>query len=771
MRHHSIKAMVLLLGLTITVSAHAFTNGQEATYVLGQPDFVSNSEGTTSTTFNNVRDIALDLVHKKLYVADKDNHRVLRFAYPITANQPAAECVFGQPDFVSGIPPTEPRKNTFLNPFGITVDSSGRLWVSSGDHRVVWFNNAHLISSNQPDADGVLGQPDFTSNAGGLTQKTMNSPMGIDIDINGTLYVSEADNNRVLRFDHAASKANGAGADGVLGQPDFTTNTAATDQSTLSRPIGVRVYGTTLFVGDRSNGRILRFDHAASKANGAEADGVLGQADFTTNAGTITQNTLHAAGKMAIGGTGQLMVADGFDADRVIIFNDVLSKANGADADGVLGQPDFTSSGTGLAQNRLNMDSHGGGLTIDSSTNTLFVCDDNNNRVMVFVGTLSGPEFNLKKGAHYLPEGSRVDFGSAQSEATFTIENPGDTNLSFEETPIITLTGTDADQFSVLTQPTSPVPPLSSTTFSVRFRPTTLGDKTANISITSNDSDENPFRITLTASVPTVPTYSLTVKKSGTGTGTVSSSPAGIDCGTDCDHFFDIDTSVALTTSPATGSAFDGWSGEGITGTNSYQMITTDLNRTVTATFNVDTDIDGISNTVEDAGPNQGDGNNNGTLDSVEDHVATFLNTESEYVTLVSTTGTNLSGVSAQENPSEDDEPNVTFPSSFYEFSIVGLTAGSAHTVTLYLPLDPTLDTYYKYGPEPGITSAHWYKFEYNGTTGAKIEHTKTQTVITLHFVDGQRGDDDLSANGIVVDIGAPASKNQGSGGCFINSL
>jgi hypothetical protein len=53
----------------------------------------------------------------------------------------------------------------------------------------------------------------------------MASPVVTLIDPAGTLYVSENNNNRILLFKNAATKANGAPADGVIGQPDFTTAT------------------------------------------------------------------------------------------------------------------------------------------------------------------------------------------------------------------------------------------------------------------------------------------------------------------------------------------------------------------------------------------------------------------------------------------------------------------------------------------------------------------------------------------------------------------
>lgn len=56
--------------------------------------------------------------------------------------------------------------------------------------------------------------------------------------------------------------------------------------------------------------------------------------------------------------------------------------------------------------------------------------------------------------------------------------------------------------------------------------------------------------------------YILSISKSGTGTGTITSDPAGINCGTTCSANFDPNTSVTLTATPDAGSTFGGWGGD-----------------------------------------------------------------------------------------------------------------------------------------------------------------------------------------------------------------
>ena len=78
----------------------------------------------------------------------------------------------------------------------------------------------------------------------------------------------------------------------------------------------------------------------------------------------------------------------------------------------------------------------------------------------------------------------------------------------------------------------------------------------------------------------------LTVNKGGTGSGTVTSSPAGIDCGATCSAPYPGGTVVTLTATPAGGSTFSGWSGGGCSGTGSC-VVTMNAATTVAATFDV----------------------------------------------------------------------------------------------------------------------------------------------------------------------------------------
>ena len=81
----------------------------------------------------------------------------------------------------------------------------------------------------------------------------------------------------------------------------------------------------------------------------------------------------------------------------------------------------------------------------------------------------------------------------------------------------------------------------------------------------------------------TLKTNALDVTKAGSGGGDVTSTPAGIDCGSTCGFSFDYGTVVTLTATPVITSTFTGWTGS-CTGAGTC-VVTMSAARSVTATF------------------------------------------------------------------------------------------------------------------------------------------------------------------------------------------
>jgi len=219
-----------------------------------------------------------------------------------------------------------------------------------------------------------------------------------------------------------------------------------------------------------------------------------------------------------------------------------------------------------------------------------------------------------------------------------------------------------------------------------------------------------------------------------------------------------------VTAHPAEGYQFSNWSGDYTGNENPLTLMNVISDMTITANYVL-----------------AHDGNNDGTPDVNQDHVKNLTTNNQQSVTLEFSESAEVTSYGPVDDPSPDGRPaGYDFEYGFFNFTIEGVESGGATTVTIYLPDGSTPDTYYKYGPTPTNTTYHWYDFSFDGTTGAEINGN----IITLHFVDGDRGDDDLSANGKIVDDGGPGLSNvdvvneagsdesQGAtGGCFVSTV
>jgi DNA-binding beta-propeller fold protein YncE len=373
----------------VTIKANTAAAG-----VLGQSGFITSASGKGATGMNNAFGVAVDPTTGKLFVADRNNNRVLRFtASGKLVNGGAAEAVLGQPSLDSVAANTGGISASTMNtPVRVFVDAAGRLWVSDyGNHRVLRFDNASAKATGSA-ANAVLGQPDFTTNSSGVDTAKMYRPTGLFVDGAGRLWVAERGNSRVLRFDNAAAKASGAKADAVLGQPDFKTSSTGLTASKMGEPFGVYVDAAgRLWVAEDANARALRFDNAAAKANGAAADGVLGEPDFTTSTGGTTRNRTSNVRGIWGDKLGRIFLVEEGN-HRITVFNNAATLANGSNADNVIGQPDFTTS-TLATPPTAGSFQYPNSMFIDEANNQIWVADAGNARILRFdvqLNTITG---------------------------------------------------------------------------------------------------------------------------------------------------------------------------------------------------------------------------------------------------------------------------------------------------------------------------------------------------------------------------------------------
>jgi uncharacterized protein (TIGR03437 family) len=406
-------------------NAFGFMKGDKADLAIGQRDLISTAAqgpGTNlSTGLFGPTGIAVD---KKgaLYVIDTGNNRILRFPAPLsqTGDLLQPDLIIGQKDF-NGRSPNEgnasPSEKTLAffsgNIFqaGLTFDGSGNLWVTDPiNNRVVRYPASALGSgaTNEPSADLVLGQKDFTSSAlpanigssqcGNMMitlqrcgKNFLDQPDALAFDSKGRLFVADAENRVVV---YASPFSIGELSARVMGVSLPTTQNPTplrvSDTTLGFAPSGVFFVGDRPFVADTSNARILGYDPFDQWADEATA--------FSPPA------------KILIGQTS----FQGFNS------NQNLPRPTASTLAGP--QPSFTS---------LPMSGPVGGVFAGTD---LFVLDTGNNRVLVFPqtsGTFVSPanrllgQLDFQYNSVNLIEGREVGFSGNTGSCSTGFLNGG----------------------------------------------------------------------------------------------------------------------------------------------------------------------------------------------------------------------------------------------------------------------------------------------------------------------------------------------------------
>ena len=148
----------------------------------------------------------------------------------------------------------------------------------------------------------------------------------------------------------------------------------------------------------------------------------------------------------------------------------------------------------------------GGGLTQTIVRDNIVVTSDN-----VKIDSLAA-EMNVRGNDITIDDGdttprttdhtnfANVNISSATRTRTFTIHNQGDVALNLTGSPRVSISGTNASDFTVTVQPDVSIEPGGSTTFTVSFDPSAVGLRTATIQIESDDSDESVYTFDISGS-------------------------------------------------------------------------------------------------------------------------------------------------------------------------------------------------------------------------------------------------------------------------------
>lgn len=236
--------------------------------VLGQPDF-SSADSAAVNPFSLAAPAGVAIgPDGNIFVADSGNNRVLEFAAGSGIRSGAVR-VYGQPSFSANSPSVPPSSQTLSGPQGVYVDPFFALYIAdSGNNRVLIYANTQSMPSTGAAATIGLGQDGFDTSLSGTGAKRLRTPIDVNSDSQGNIYVSDAGNNRVVQFPSFLFVPTlGGAATAVIGQQDLSgsnPNWNAPDglatAEGLYGPLGIFVdRRDTLYVGDAGNNRVVHF--------------------------------------------------------------------------------------------------------------------------------------------------------------------------------------------------------------------------------------------------------------------------------------------------------------------------------------------------------------------------------------------------------------------------------------------------------------------------------------------------------------------------------
>jgi sugar lactone lactonase YvrE len=225
----------------------------------------------------------------------------------------------------------------------------------------------------------VIGQTSLTGNGPGSGSSQLASPRGIAFDAAGDLWLTDSQNSRVLEY--VPPFSTGMAASIALGQSSLMTRTPSTSRSGMASPVALAFGpGGSLWVDDAGNNRVLEF--TPPFATGMSASLVLGQESFTTLSIGTSAQALDLPTGLAFTPGGDLLVVDALN-NRVVEYTPPFS--TGMNASLVLGQGNFTASGSGTSATTFNEPV---AIAVGPS-GEVFVADIGNNRVLGFPGPLA----------------------------------------------------------------------------------------------------------------------------------------------------------------------------------------------------------------------------------------------------------------------------------------------------------------------------------------------------------------------------------------------
>ena len=384
------------------------------------------------------------------------------------------------------------------NPYGTSSDSAGNLYIADTRNNII----RKITAAGVPSIFAGTGQPSFNGDVGTATAINLAEPRGVSVDAQGIVWIADSGNGRVRKVDLTGriTTVMGSGTGlpfngtfagnsfllypiavlglgnnsfavldqlfGVVERVDSVGTITILPQAAgtfLLFPRGIAVSGTTTYIADTLNSRILKNEGTTTTV--FAGTGALG---YTGDSGAANKATFYLPSGVAVDSSGNVYIADtGNNVIRVVDTKGTINTLAGT------GKPGF-SGDKGPALNALLAGPTS--VQVDGAGN-INVTDLGNQRVrqLQFRQLPPGITLSLDATARSANHGSPVSFtitvaseGGYAGPANLTVSAPA--GVTFQFTPAVPLTLT-ANQSVLVTAtaqiPVTASPSSSSITFNV----------------------------------------------------------------------------------------------------------------------------------------------------------------------------------------------------------------------------------------------------------------------------------------------------------------
>ena len=206
--------------------------------------------------------------------------------------------------------------NSLAAPSALAYDGTGNLYVADTRNHVIRRVSAAGVVSTVVGTDGQQG---FAGDGGPATAALLDSPSGVAVATDGTVYVADSRNHRVRKLSADGTISTIAGT----GVPGFTGDGGPAMQAALRNPTGL-AFGLAgeLYIADTGNHRVRRLarDGTMGTVAGSGVEGAAGDGGLATAAG------LDSPAGVAVRADGALLVADRMNGRvRVVTADGLIS--------------------------------------------------------------------------------------------------------------------------------------------------------------------------------------------------------------------------------------------------------------------------------------------------------------------------------------------------------------------------------------------------------------------------------------------------------------